>query len=155
MLARPSPGALAARVWARLDAGEAVIDIGDEPEPTHLAIGDNIDAGFGLLLDDRGNCRLDPARIELGIKWRAMLLRLDHRQQIGRPRQAANMRGQYAMRAVLHPRLPGCGASLALLELAVDGPRTREWFTYAGELFVRWGADHCLFVLYGTLAPPT
>jgi hypothetical protein len=52
-----------------------------------------------------------------------MLLRLDHRQQIGRPRQAADMGGQYAMRAVLHSRLPGWGESLALLELAVDGPK--------------------------------
>ena len=32
---------------ARLDPGEALVDIGDEPEPPHLAIGDDVDAALG------------------------------------------------------------------------------------------------------------
>ena len=93
MLARPRPGAFVARVRTRLDAGEAVVDIGNKPEPAHLAIGDDVDAGFGLLLDHLGNRTLDPARIKLGIKRCALLLRQDQCQQIGRPRQAADMGG--------------------------------------------------------------
>src|SRR6516162_7881714 len=122
MLARPRPGAFAARVRTRLDAGEAVVDIGDKPEPAHLSIGDDIDAGFGLLLDDFGNRALDPAHITLGIKRGAFLLSHGHCQQIGRPRQAPDMGRQYATRAVLHRYLPGDTQSLTLRELAVDDP---------------------------------
>ena len=40
---------------ARLDAGKALVDIGDEADPAHLAIGDDVDAGFGLALHRLGH----------------------------------------------------------------------------------------------------
>ena len=120
MLARPAPAAPAAGALARLDAGETLIDVGDKSEPSHLAIGDDVDAALCLPAHDLRDRALDPPRIELRIERRTLLLRQDHRQQIGRPRQTADMGGQYPLRAVLHKRLPRCSESLALLELTVD-----------------------------------
>jgi len=86
MLARPRPSAFAARVRARFEAGEALIDIGDETEPPHLAVSDDIDAGLCLSPDDFGDGALDASGKSCGVERPAPLFRLDHVQQIGRPR---------------------------------------------------------------------
>src|SRR5439155_26882623 len=110
MLARPAPAAPAARTLARHDTGEALVDIGNEPETAHFAIGNDVDAGVGLPLDDFGDHALDPIGIETRVERLALLLCLDHRQQIGRPRQAADMRREYPLRALLHDFPPAAGS---------------------------------------------
>ena len=80
MLARPAPAASAARTLARLDPGEALVDIGDKAETAHFAVGDDVDAGIGLLLDDLGNGTFDAVGIRTGVERLASLLCLDHRQ---------------------------------------------------------------------------
>ena len=72
MLARPAPAAPAAGALAWLDAGEALVDIRNEPETAHFAIGDDVDAGIGLLLDDLGDGTFEAAGIASGVKfnWR-------------------------------------------------------------------------------------
>jgi hypothetical protein len=107
MLARPAPAASAAGALAWLDAEEALVDIRNEPETPHFAIGDDIDAGVGLLLDDLGNCGLDAIGIDRGVEGFAPFLRLDNLQQIGRPRQAPDMSGENTLRVLLHDFPPG------------------------------------------------
>src|SRR5262249_50222754 len=55
VLARPAPSAPGGSTLARLDAGEALVDIRDAPEPSHLPIGYDVDAGFGLFLHHLGD----------------------------------------------------------------------------------------------------
>jgi len=109
MLARSAPAASAAGALARLDAGETRVDIGNEPETAHFAISDDVDAGLGLLLDDLGDRVFHPARVASGVKRLALLFRLDHRQQIGRSRQAADVGGEDPLRALLHDVPPVSG----------------------------------------------
>jgi hypothetical protein len=45
---------------ARLDASEALVDVGDEADAAHLAIGDNVDAGLRLLFYRLGDRGFDP-----------------------------------------------------------------------------------------------
>ena len=100
------PVAAAAGALARLDAGKTFVDIRDEAETTHLAIGDDIDAAFGLLANHFGDRACDAARIGLSVERLASLLGLDHLQQIGRPRQAADMGGENTLRASFHLASP-------------------------------------------------
>jgi hypothetical protein len=102
-----APVAGAARVLARLYAGKPLVDIGNEPKPPHLAIGYDVDAAVGLLLDDLCDGFLDAARKGFAIERLAAFPGLDHVQQIGRPRQAADMGRQDAFRAPLHV-VPPC-----------------------------------------------
>src|SRR5689334_12546548 len=108
MLARPRPGALGDRVRARVEASEALINIGDKPEPPHLAIGGDIDAALGLPSHDFCDCALHARRKRGCIEIPAPLLRLDHLQQIRRPRQASDMCRENSLNALFHeipPRL--------------------------------------------------
>src|SRR6266404_2017641 len=108
MLSRPSPASPAAGAFAWLDAGEPLVDIRNEPETAHFTIGEDVNASIGLLLDDLGNRASDPAGIASGVEWLASLLCLHHRQQIGRPGEAADVAREYPLRALLHDLPPGC-----------------------------------------------
>jgi len=66
------------RAFARLDAGKTLVDIRDEAEPPHLAVGDYVDTAFGLLVHGLGNCVFDSPCIGLGVKRLAPFLGLDH-----------------------------------------------------------------------------
>jgi len=70
----------AAGVVARLDTGKAFVDIGDEAETPHLAVGDDIDAAFSLLANHVHDRACNAARKTLGVKRLAPLLGLDHLQ---------------------------------------------------------------------------
>ena len=59
----------------RLDAGEPLIDIGDEAKPTHLAIGDDVDTAFGLFFDHLGDGAFDAGGIASGVERPALLFR--------------------------------------------------------------------------------
>src|SRR6202011_611236 len=59
---------------ARLDAGEALVDVGDETDAAHLAIGDDIDAGLGLLFYRFADRCLDPGRVGRLVDCLALLL---------------------------------------------------------------------------------
>jgi hypothetical protein len=101
-LARPGPRALVAVGRVDLEAAEAIVDVRDEARLAHLAVADDIDAEIGLLLDDRCD-GLRHARAVAGFVDRlAALTGGACRDEIGRPRQAADMGGQDAIGALAH-----------------------------------------------------
>ena len=120
------PVAAAAGALARLDAGKALIDIGDEAETPHLAVGDDIDTAIGLLANHFGDRACDAARVGLGVEALAPLLGLEHLQQIGRPRQAADMGGQYSLCASFHRASPVWRATVARNSDQVSTVRSAE-----------------------------
>ena len=94
----------AAGVVARLDTGKAFVDIGDEAETPHLAVGDDIDAAFSLLANQTALAtrRAKPSASSGSPRSLAWIIC----KQIGRPRHAADMSGEYSLRASLHRALP-------------------------------------------------
>ena len=100
--ARADPGALVAVGAVDLEAAEALVHVGDKARLAHLAVGDDIDADFGLLGDDVGD-RLAHARVEFRlVDFFAVAARDDHGVEVGRPRQAADMGGQNPITAASH-----------------------------------------------------
>src|SRR5438477_1682653 len=91
---RLGPVAAAAGALARLDAGKALIDIGDEAETPHLAVGDDIDTAIGLLANRFGDRARNAARKGVSVERLGALLGLDHLQQIERPRQTSDVGGK-------------------------------------------------------------
>ncbi len=98
---------------ARLDAGQAFVDVGNKADAAHLAIGDDVDAGIGLTPHGLGDGALDARRERRLVDRLAALLPQDHRPQIVGPRQAADMRRQNAIGAAFHDFLPAICRSLA------------------------------------------
>ena len=86
---------------------EALVDVGDEADAAHLAVGDDVDAGLRLPPHGLGDGALDARRERRLVDRLAALLLQDHRPQIVGPRQAADMRGQDAIGAAFHDFLPG------------------------------------------------
>src|SRR5207302_4191920 len=64
VFARLAPVIGALDGWARLDAGEAVVDIGDKAGAPLLAIRDDVDAGLALAAHGFGDRAFDPRREE-------------------------------------------------------------------------------------------
>ncbi len=88
----------------RLDAGEALLGINEEPGLRGFAVADDIDAALGLLLDDFGNgtghALLIGRRVELAAF--AGELRFHHVEQVGGARQAADMADRNAIGRAKH-----------------------------------------------------
>ena len=76
--------------------------IGHPVELAVLAVADDVDAGVDLLADHLVDGALHPRRERGLVVGLAQLLGVQHRDQIGRPRQAAGVGGQDAARAALH-----------------------------------------------------
>ena len=88
------------------DAGEPVTHIEGVGDLALLAVADAVDAAGDLLLDDLAHRPREP-RLERGlVEPLAGLACFEHRQEIGRARQAADMRRQDAVGAELHRALP-------------------------------------------------
>ena len=89
-----------------LDAADAVADVGGVGRLAHLAVADDVDAGRDLKADDL----LDGARgfglERRGIDGAALLAAEDQVDQGLGPRQAAGVRGEDAIHAGFHMRLP-------------------------------------------------
>src|SRR4029453_15107724 len=113
-LARPAPRA-AATLPVRLEAREALVDVGDEPRLAHLAVVDDVQAELGLRADDLAHRGPHPARVAVLIVGLPARLRPDQLEQGGRARQAPCVRGEDAVAAALH----GLTSS--------PGSRTRSW----------------------------
>ena len=88
------------------EAGEAILDVGRVADLAGLAVADDIDADGNLMRDDVGDRLVDLA-VEFGMVVRLVLVLL-HQQidQRLRPRQAADMGRQDAVRAEFHGFLP-------------------------------------------------
>ena len=89
------------------ETGEALLDVGRVADLAGLAVTDDIDADRHLVRDDLAH-RLRDLAIEIGMIVGLVLILL-HQQidQRLRPRQAADMGRQDAIRAELHGFLPG------------------------------------------------
>ena len=98
----PTHGLRLRRGAVGLEAGETLVDIGDEARLAHLAVIDDVDAEFGLLADDIRH-RLAHAGVECRIvDLLALAARHAHGVKIRRARQAADMGGENSIGAVLH-----------------------------------------------------
>ena len=96
--------------WAvdLLEAGEPRPRIGHPVDLAVLAVADDVDPGVGLLRHHVRDGAADAGiegRLVVGL---AELLGVEQRDQVGRPRQAAGVRGQDAVRAALHGCRLGC-----------------------------------------------
>ncbi len=96
---------------ARLDAGQAFVDVGDKADAAHLAVGDDVDAGICLAAHGLGDGALDARRERRLVDLLAALLPQDHCPQIVGPRQAADMRRQDTVGAASHDFLPRFAAA--------------------------------------------
>ena len=101
------------------EAGEAVLDVGGVADLAGLAVADDVDADGDLVGDDLGDRPGDLA-IEFGMIVRLLLVLL-HQQidQRLRPRQAADVGRQDAVRAELHGLPPG--ACCAMVQASRGG----------------------------------
>ena len=104
----PRRGAEADRAVDLFEAVEPRPRIGHPVELAVLAVADHVEAGVGLLADHLVDGALHPRR-ECGlVVGLAQLLGVQHRDQIGRPRQAAGVGGEDAARAALHSDFSLC-----------------------------------------------
>src|SRR6266849_4139231 len=89
------------------EAGEAVLDVGGVAGLRHLAVVDDVDARPGLPAHDLLHRGANARAKRLVIDRHALLLGVHHAHEILRPRQAARMGGEKALRAAFHsyPRL--------------------------------------------------
>jgi len=95
VLARTGERVAAGR--ARLEARETLIDVVDEARLAELAVVDDVDAGLGLTADD-----LLDGRLQGLLESRAIVPAQQRVQELRRPRQAADMGGQYPACAAFH-----------------------------------------------------
>ena len=91
-----------------LEPAEPRPRIGHPVELAVLAVADDVDAGVGLLAHDLGDGALHPRRERGLVVGLAELLGVEHRDQIGRPRQAAGVGGEDAAGAALHAKFSLC-----------------------------------------------
>src|SRR5205814_9673146 len=75
----------------RTDAGETVTDVEGVRDLALLAVTDAVDAAGHLLLDDFAHRGGEPGFESRFVKGVAGFARLEHRQEFGRARQAADM----------------------------------------------------------------
>src|SRR5260370_27787942 len=115
-LARTSPRALPRHLGIDLEADETIFDLGDEARLAELAVVDDVDAQLDLLVHDLGDRPAQPRGVRLLVHALALLLGLDHVEQIGGTRQAADMGGENSLGASLHCASP----------LPPPSPRKRE-----------------------------
>ena len=94
------------------EAGQPILDVGGIAGLGHLAVVDEIDAGFELFLHHLGHGPTHALGQSRRIDRHALLLGIHHADQIVRSRQAARMGGEKALRAAFH-RAPRVEASSA------------------------------------------
>src|SRR6476620_5740936 len=100
----------------RADAGEAMADVEGVGDLALLAVTDAIDAARDLLFDNLAHRAGEPSFKRRFVEAVAGFARLEHPQQVGRTRQAADMSRQNMVGAELHRRPP-------LLRLVCDCAR--------------------------------
>ena len=100
--ARAPPWAAARYFLVDLEAAEALVDIGDEARLAELAVVDHVDAELDLPAHDLADGAAQPRGMGLLVDRLALLLGLDRGEQIGGPRQAADMSGENAIAACFH-----------------------------------------------------
>src|SRR5215510_12232571 len=91
--------------WQQLEAVEAIVDIPKEAFLALLTIGDNIDAGFDLFADHVGHGLAHQSGEGLRIVGLTAFLQAQQWNEGIGPCQAANVRGQDAVRTTLHVAL--------------------------------------------------
>src|SRR5258708_30390236 len=77
-LARTSPRALPRHLGIDLEAAETFVDVGDEARLAELAVVDDVDAEFDLLVHDLGDRPPHPRALRLVIYAPALPIALDH-----------------------------------------------------------------------------
>ncbi len=85
-----------------LEAAEAILDVAEEADLAHLAVGDDVDARLDLLLDAILDRSGDLAVERFGVVRAVVLALLHDVEQRMRPGQAADVRRENAVRALLH-----------------------------------------------------
>ena len=93
-----------------LEAGEALVDVGNEAGLAHLAVVHDVDAELGLLADDLGHRALDPQGQGIRVVGSAGGLGLDQLEQVARTRQASRVSRQDPVGAALHGRASSRGS---------------------------------------------
>jgi len=114
-LARIGPRAAARRSGAGFEAGQTIVDVGDETHLSHLAIANNIETGLNLFPHHFGDGVAHLSLKGAGVQGLAFLLFLHHCEQLCGPRQAANVSGEDSVDAAFHnmtPVLRGSGVSM-------------------------------------------
>ena len=104
----PRRGAEADRAVDLLEPAEPRPRVGHPVELAVLAVADDVDAGIDLPANDLGDGALHPRRERGLVVGLAQFLGVEHRHQIGRPRQAAGVGGQDAAGAALHSKFSLC-----------------------------------------------
>src|SRR5260221_2259470 len=83
-----------------LEAAETFVDVGDEARLAELAVVDDVDAELDLLVHDLGDRPAQPRGVRLLIDALALLLGLDHVEQIGGAPQGADIGCEELLRAL-------------------------------------------------------
>ena len=91
---------VAAAEWR--DAGEAVADIEGVGDFAEFAVTDDVDSGRDLLFDVLVDGFRQTFRESRLVEFTAIFSRFEEGQKLGRPRQAADMRGEDAVGAGFH-----------------------------------------------------
>ena len=115
--ARPRAGA---RNRIGLEAAEALVDVGHEARLAELAVVDHVDSELDLPAHDLGHGRGERGGVRPLVDRPALLPGLHRREQVGRPRQAADMGGENSLAAGFHvaPDAVRSGALVAWIGLS-------------------------------------
>src|SRR5262249_4687742 len=105
-LARPRPRALPRHFLVDLETAETFVDIRDEARLAEFAVVDDVDAEIDLLAADLGDRGAQPRGMRLLVDRLALFLSLYDIEQIGGPRQAADVSGENSLGASLHAPSP-------------------------------------------------
>ena len=106
-----------------VEAGEAMAHVRGVVYLALLAVADHVHAGLDLLPHDVGDGPTD-ARLECGRIGRdTRVVRLEHRDQVGGPGQAARVRGQDTVGASLHVGFMGGERNLTYSRAIVKNGR--------------------------------
>ena len=106
-----------------LEAAEPLVHVGDEARLAVFAVIDHVDAELDLLAHDLADRALEPTFVGLLV---ARGLRIHHGEQISRPRQAADMRGENAVGAAFHRLAPVRLFVPGIAAVIPDGPKDRS-----------------------------
>jgi hypothetical protein len=96
------------RIALTAESGEPVLDVGRVARLAHLAVVDDVHAGFRLLRDDLFDGEAHTRVERGGLDGHALLLREHRPDEVVGPRQTPGVRGQKTIGASVHRISPGC-----------------------------------------------
>jgi hypothetical protein len=113
-----------------LEAGETLIDIGDEARLAHLAVGNDVDANVSLFAHDVRHCLTHTRIVSSVVDFFTIAARDAHRVKISRTRQTAYMGRENPVAALLHGIPSAWRSSDACWILTPCNHPVTSWFVF-------------------------